>query len=128
MNTTSSNILDWVPSSPNMNIIEHFWDQIDHFVQSHHPLPHNGHKLWGADQEEWEKFPQDALEKLYESMLCCFAVLVAAWVVIPSTENFIVRSSSIHSQQGIYSNLWQMSKRIAHAPLKYLLCVPPRFV
>lgn len=52
MNTTSSNILDWVPSSPNMNIIEHFWDQIDHFVQSHHPLPRNGHKLWGADQEE----------------------------------------------------------------------------
>ena len=105
MNTTSSNVLDWVSSSPNMNIIEHIWDQIGHFVQSHHPLPHNGHKLWGADQEEWEKFPQDALEKLYESMLCCFAVLVAAWMVIPSTENFTMRSSPIYSQQGIYSKL-----------------------
>ena len=25
-------VLDWVPSSPDMNIIEHVWDQMEHLV------------------------------------------------------------------------------------------------
>jgi hypothetical protein len=32
-----------------------------------------------ALQEEWENFPQDALDKLYESMLHRVAALIAAW-------------------------------------------------
>ena len=61
-----------------MNIIEHVWDQIDHLVQSCDPLPHNHDKLWEALQEEWENFPKDALNKLYESMPHCIVALVAA--------------------------------------------------
>ena len=61
-----------------MNIIEHVWDQIDHLVRSHDPLPCNCDKLWEALQEEWENFPQEALDKLYESMPRRVTALIAA--------------------------------------------------
>ena len=73
-------ILDWAPSSLDMNIIEHVWDQLDHLVQSCDPLPHNRDKLWEVLQEEWENFPQDALDKLYKSMPHHVVALVAAQV------------------------------------------------
>ena len=31
----------WAPSSPNMNIIKHVWDQLDALVRACNPLPHN---------------------------------------------------------------------------------------
>ena len=71
-------VLDWAPSSPDMNIIEHVWDQIDHLVRSCNPLPCNRDELWEALQEEWENFPQEALDKLYKSMPCHVAALIAA--------------------------------------------------
>ena len=38
----------------------------------------NRDELWEALQEEWENFPQEAPDKLYESMLCRIAALIAA--------------------------------------------------
>ncbi|KAF9474640.1 hypothetical protein BDN70DRAFT_776619, partial [Pholiota conissans] len=60
-----------------MNIIEHIWGQLDHLIRSRDPLPCNHDELWKALQEEWEHFPQDALDKLYESMPRCIEVLIA---------------------------------------------------
>ena len=65
-------VLDWVPSSPDMNIIKHVWDQLDHLVQSCNPLPHNRDKLWEALQEEWENFPK---MPLISFMRACYVVL-----------------------------------------------------
>ncbi|KAF9440279.1 transposable element Tcb2 transposase, partial [Macrolepiota fuliginosa MF-IS2] len=31
--------LDWPPSSPDLNIIEYAWDQLDHLVHAHKALP-----------------------------------------------------------------------------------------
>ena len=61
-----------------MNIIKHVWDQIDHLVRSRDPLLCNRDELWEALQEEWENFPQEALNKLYKSMPHHVAALIAA--------------------------------------------------
>ena len=55
-----------------MNIIEHVWDQLDHLI------PCNKDEMWQALQEEWNNFPKEALDKLYESMPHCVAALKEA--------------------------------------------------
>jgi hypothetical protein len=61
-----------------MNIIDHIWDQLDGLVHACYPLPHNKEELWTALQEEWDNFPQAALNKLFESMPHCVAALLKA--------------------------------------------------
>jgi DDE superfamily endonuclease len=69
-------ILDWAPSSPDMNIIEHFWDELDRCLCARTPLPHNLDKLWDALVEEWVKLDISYVQNLYESMLRCVAALL----------------------------------------------------
>jgi len=45
--------LHWAPFSPNMNIIENAWDQLDSKICAQNPLPTNCEQLWAALQEEW---------------------------------------------------------------------------
>ena len=71
-------LLDWPPSSPDMNIIEHVWDQLDALIRARNPLPCNKEEMWAALQEEWENFPQEKLDALYESMPRRVAALVKA--------------------------------------------------
>jgi len=71
-------VLPWPPSSPDMNIIEHVWDQLDHLIRARDPLPRNKEEMWEALQEEWNNFPKEALDKLYESMPCRIAALKQA--------------------------------------------------
>ncbi|PFH49187.1 hypothetical protein AMATHDRAFT_148274, partial [Amanita thiersii Skay4041] len=70
--------LPWLPSSPDMNIIEHVWDQLDTLVHACNPLPCNQDGMWITLQEEWATFPQQALDTLFESMPCHVAALVKA--------------------------------------------------
>ena len=52
---------------------------MDALIHARNPLPCNKDEMWDALQEEWENFSQEALDKLYESMLCHVAALVEAW-------------------------------------------------
>jgi len=62
-----------------MSIIKHVWDQLDALIHIHNPLPCNKDEMqWAALQEEWDNFPQEALDKLYESMPLHIATLVEA--------------------------------------------------
>ncbi|KAL1942278.1 hypothetical protein VTO73DRAFT_6342 [Trametes versicolor] len=61
-------MLPWAPSSPDMNIIEHAWYQLDRQVRARNPLPTNLDQLWAALQEEWERLDIEFIHKLYESM------------------------------------------------------------
>jgi transposase len=70
--------LSWPPSSPDMNIIEHVWDQLDALVRARNPLPRNKDELWQAIQEEWANFPRTALNTLFESMPRRVAALLKA--------------------------------------------------
>src|ERR1700678_1794616 len=45
-------VLPWAPSSPDMNIIEHVWDQLDHLIRARDPLPRNKDEMWATLQEE----------------------------------------------------------------------------
>src|SRR6266702_4527335 len=54
--------------SPDMNIIEYVWDQLNHLIHAWDPLPHNRDEMWKALQEEWNNFLKEALDKLYKSM------------------------------------------------------------
>jgi len=71
-------LLDWPPSSPDMNIIEHVWDQLDALVRARSQLPRNKEEMWEALQEEWENFSQSSLDKLFESMPRRVGALVKA--------------------------------------------------
>ncbi len=61
-------LLPWAPSSPDMNIIEHVWDHLDHLVRMQNLLPRNKEEFWVALQEEWYGISLKYIKKLYESM------------------------------------------------------------
>lgn len=60
--------LAWPPSSPDLNIIEQVWDQLDRLVRAREALPRNRNELWDALQEEWLNISQDSIDRLFESM------------------------------------------------------------
>ncbi|TFY81292.1 hypothetical protein EWM64_g2724 [Hericium alpestre] len=61
-------LLPWAPSSPDMNIIEHAWDLVDHALRHRPVRPHNIEELWLILKEEWEKLDIKVIQKLYASL------------------------------------------------------------
>ena len=61
-------LLPWPSSSPDMNIIEHVWNELDHRVRTRNPLPRNCEELWVALQEEWYRLDVAFIQKLYDSL------------------------------------------------------------
>jgi len=60
--------LPWPPSSPDMNIIEHVWDYVDHQVRHRKVFPRNLDELWTALQEEWANVDLQYIRRLYKSI------------------------------------------------------------
>ncbi|KZO99669.1 hypothetical protein CALVIDRAFT_477082 [Calocera viscosa TUFC12733] len=71
-------MLDWPAYSPDLNIIENPWHEVDHHVQACVPLPTNKDQLWMAPQEEWAGLDQEYVEHLYNSMPNHVRVLLKA--------------------------------------------------
>lgn len=71
-------LLKWAPQSPDMNIIEHAWDEVDRQLRTRNPLPHNLEELWVALQEEWAALDIGTILNLYESMPRRTAILAEA--------------------------------------------------
>ena len=71
-------VLDWAPSSPDMNIIEHAWDEVDRCLRARTPLPRNLDELWDALVEEWAKLDISYVRNLYKSMPHRVAALLEA--------------------------------------------------
>lgn len=61
-------VLRWAPSSPDMSIIEHAWEELDRRVRARVVLPKNEDELWEALKEEWENLGMDYINRLYDSM------------------------------------------------------------
>jgi len=61
-------ILDWLPSSPDMSPIRNVWDHLDHIICLQDPLPTNLDQLWAVLEEEWGKLDQKYIDKLYASL------------------------------------------------------------
>lgn len=60
--------MDWPPLSPDLNPIEHVWDNLKRRVRARNPAPANIEELKTALEEEWEALPQDLLVRVIRSM------------------------------------------------------------
>jgi len=72
------NVLPWLSKSPDLNLIEHLWDQLDKRVRQRQPPPQTLDQLRQMLQQEWRTIPRNNVRNLIESMLKrCRAVLAA---------------------------------------------------
>jgi len=62
------NRMDWPSNSPDLNPIEHVWDELDRRVRRNHPAPANANQLLQMLQAEWQGLPQAFFTKLINSM------------------------------------------------------------
>lgn len=67
---TNSNVavLPWPSKSPDLNPIEHLWDDLDRRVRQRQPQPQSLQQLVNALQDEWNNIPQQAIRTLISSM------------------------------------------------------------
>ena len=69
-------VLPWPSKSPDLNPIEHIWDDLDRRVRQGQPQPQSFQQLVNALQDEWNNIPQQAVRTLISSMgLRCQAVI-----------------------------------------------------
>ena len=116
--------MPWPLSSPDMNIIEHVWDQLDALVCAHNPLLMNKEQLWEVLEEEWENFLRKALDTLYESMLCRLAALLKAQLYQVLIESWSsVSDSGLASLQTCLSLPVTGCEKKNHTPLILILGV-----
>jgi transposase len=52
--------------SPDLNRIEHLWDDLDRHVRSRQPAPQTLQELPQALEQEWGRIPQDRIRRLIE--------------------------------------------------------------
>ncbi|KAJ8867981.1 hypothetical protein PR048_031790 [Dryococelus australis] len=66
--------------SPDLNTIEHIWDELDRRVRARQARPKSIARLTEWLQEEWRRIPADVLQTLVESMPDRVAAVIAARV------------------------------------------------
>lgn len=71
-------VLPWPSRSPDLNPIEHLWDELDRRLRARERQPQTLTQLAVALQEEWDRIPQQVIRNLIGSMgRRCQAVLDA---------------------------------------------------
>ncbi|KAE9390871.1 hypothetical protein BT96DRAFT_832808, partial [Gymnopus androsaceus JB14] len=60
-------LLPWPPNSPDQNLIENAWFELEKRVNCRARCPNNKAALWEALQEEWRNLPAELLDNLYDS-------------------------------------------------------------
>ena len=71
-------VLPWPSKSPDLNPIEHLWDQLERRVRARQQPPTNLAELCRALQEEWDAIPAERVRRLTVSMRRrCLAVMAA---------------------------------------------------
>ncbi|KAJ8883147.1 hypothetical protein PR048_014987 [Dryococelus australis] len=68
--------------SPDLNPIEHLWDELDRRVRARQVWPKSITQLMEWLQEEWRRIPVDVLQTLVESMPDWVAAVIAARVCL----------------------------------------------
>jgi len=62
------NVMKWPGQSPDLNPIEHLWDELERSIRKREPPPRNESELAVFLQEEWEKIPTSIYQNLILSM------------------------------------------------------------
>lgn len=62
------NTLPWPSLSPDLNPIEHIWDELDRRLRARANAPATPNELFRALQEEWEAIPQQTIRDFIASM------------------------------------------------------------
>ena len=60
--------LPWSPQSPDLNLIEHLWDELERRVRKRENLPKNLDELFAVLAEEWYSLEGETLANLVDSM------------------------------------------------------------
>ena len=61
-------ILDLPPQSPDLNLIEHLWDYLDHKIRKRIPASSSENDLIRVIQEEWASIKLETLHELILSL------------------------------------------------------------
>ena len=78
LQTNAINVIDWPPMSPDLNPIEHLWDELGRRVSSRQPQPQNPQKLRTALLEEWQNIPQRTIRNVCQSMTSRLRAVITA--------------------------------------------------
>jgi len=62
------NLMKWPGQSPDLNPIEHLWDELERQIRKRDPPPVSERELAVILQEEWEKISNTVFQKLILSM------------------------------------------------------------
>lgn len=70
-------VLEWPPNSPDMNIIEHVWAELDKAVRLRDQEIFDKDSLFNVIEDEWKKIPLSYIQRLYKSLPRRIAALKA---------------------------------------------------
>lgn len=62
------NVMKWPGQSPDLNPIEHLWDELERRIRKREPPPKNERELAAFLRDEWEKIPTSTYQNLILSM------------------------------------------------------------
>lgn len=68
LNQHNIQVLDWPACSPDLNPIEHIWDQLGKAIRGRPNQPITLAELEEALVEEWDLLPQENIRRLIRSM------------------------------------------------------------
>ena len=72
------NRMNWPALSPDLNPIEHLWDELGRRIHANYPPPRNVNDLFRNLNQEWNQLPQRTIGRLVDSMRRrCQAVIAA---------------------------------------------------
>lgn len=70
--------LDWPAQSPDLNPLEHLWDELERRLRARPTRPRNRTELFAMLKEEWSRIPVETYRKLVESLPRRVAAVIAA--------------------------------------------------
>ena len=70
--------LDWPAVSPDLNLIEHLWDELERRLRARPSHPTSVPDLTNALLEEWSNIPIDTLLNLVDSLPTRVEAVIAA--------------------------------------------------